>query len=160
MEDEIVVAVDDHRRILGAGVSVSPLVTEPPLRILLAEDDDQLATLVGTILDGDGRFTVVGRATTGDGAITLCEEHAPDIVLMDIGMPGRDGIDATRAIHARDPEQHVVIYTGSDEYSDVARAEDAGAVGYLHKDALTSPDLADALHVLHANYVSSVPDPD
>ncbi|HEY8645837.1 MAG TPA: response regulator transcription factor [Gaiellaceae bacterium] len=131
-----------------------------PLRILLAEDDDRLADLVGTILDGDGRFTVLGRATTGDDAVTLCEEHEPDIVLMDIRMPGRDGIDATRAIHARDPAQHVVIYTGSDEYGDVARAEDAGAVGYLHKDALTSPDLADALHVLHSNYVSSVPDPD
>ena len=133
---------------------------ETPLRILLAEDDDRLADLVGTILDGDGRFTVLGRATTGDDAVTLCEEHEPDIVLMDIRMPGRDGIDATRAIHARDPAQHVVIYTGSDEYGDVARAEDAGAVGYLHKDALTSPDLADALHVLHSNYVSSVPDPD
>ncbi|MCW2964666.1 MAG: two component transcriptional regulator, LuxR family [Actinomycetia bacterium] len=141
-------------------MSVSPLVTESPLRILLAEDDDHLATLVGTILDGDGRFTVVGRATTGDDAVALCAEHEPDIVLMDIGMPVRDGIDATRAIHARDPGQHVVIYTGSDEYSDVARAEDAGAVGYLHKDALTSPDVADALHVLHSNYLSSVPDPE
>jgi DNA-binding NarL/FixJ family response regulator len=135
-------------------------VTETPLRILLAEDDDRLAELVGTLLDGDGRFIVLGRARTGDDAVTLCEEHEPDIVLMDIGMPGRDGIAATQAIHARDPGQHVVIYTGSDEYGDVARAEDAGAVGYLHKDALTSPDLADALHVLHANYLSSVPDPD
>jgi two-component system response regulator DesR len=79
---------------------------------------------------------------------------------MDIAMPGRDGIDATRAIHARDAAQHVVIYTGSDEYGDVARAEDAGAAGYLHKDALTSPDLADALHVLHTNYLSRIPDPD
>ena len=137
-----------------------PFVIETPLRILLAEDDDRLADLVGTILNGDGRFIVLGRATTGDDAVALCEEHEPDIVLMDIGMPGRDGIAATRAIHARDPGQHVVIYTGSDEYGDVARAEDAGAVGYLHKDALTSPDLADALQVLHANYLSSVPDPD
>ena len=135
-------------------------MTETPLRILLAEDDDGLAGLVETILDGDGRFIVVGRATSGDDAVALCEEHAPDIVLMDIGMPGRDGIDATRAIHTRDVGQHVVIYTGSDEYGDVARAEAAGAVGYLHKRALTSPDLADALHVLHANYVNSVPDPD
>jgi two-component system chemotaxis response regulator CheY len=135
-------------------------VTGTPLRILLAEDDDRLAELVSTILEGDGRFIVVGRATTGDDAVTLCEEHGPDLVLMDIGMPGRDGIDATRAIHARDSGQHVVIYTGSDEYGDVARAEDAGAVGYLHKDALTSPDLADALQVLHRNYVSRVPDPD
>jgi DNA-binding NarL/FixJ family response regulator len=160
MEDEIVVTVDDHRRILRAGVSVSPLVTEAPLRILLAEDDDRLLALVSTTLDADERFVVVGRATTGDDAITLCEEHTPDIVLMDIGMPGRDGIEATRAIHERYPEQHVVIYTGSDEYGDIARAEEAGAVGYLHKDALTSPDLAEALHVLHTNYVSSVPDPD
>jgi DNA-binding NarL/FixJ family response regulator len=135
-------------------------VTESRLRILLAEDDDHLASLVRTILDGDGRFIVVGRATTGDDAVALSAEHQPDIVLMDIGMPGRDGIDATRAIHDRDPGQHVVIYTGSDEYSDVARAEDAGAVGYLHKDALTSPDVADALHVLHSNYLNSVPDPD
>ena len=92
--------------------------------------------------------------------MTLCEEHEPDIVLMDIGMPGRDGIAATSEIHARDPGQHVVIYTGSDQYGDVARAEDAGAVGYLHKDALTSPDLADALHVLHTNYLNGVPDPE
>ncbi len=141
-------------------MSVSPFVIEAPLRILLAEDDDGLADLVGTILTGDGRFIVVGRATTGDDAVILCEEHKPDIVLMDIGMPGGDGIAATGAIHARDPGQHVVIYTGSDQYGDVARAEDAGAVGYLHKDALTSPDLADALQVLHANYVNSVPDPE
>ena len=133
---------------------------ETPLRIVLAEDDDRLAELVSTLLGGDGRFIVLGRATTGDAAVSLCQEHKPDIVLMDIGMPGRDGIAATRAIHARDPGQHVVIYTGSDEYSDIARADDAGAVGYLHKDALTSPDLADALHVLHANYLNSVPDPD
>ena len=135
-------------------------MNETALRILLAEDDDGLAELVETILDGDGRFIVVGRARTGDDAVALCAEHEPDIVLMDIGMPGGDGIDATRAIHHRDRGQHIVIYTGSDEYGDVARAEDAGAVGYLHKDALTSPDLADALHVLHSNYLNSVPDPD
>jgi DNA-binding NarL/FixJ family response regulator len=148
------------------GASYGPIwqapafVTETPLRIVIAEDDDRLATLVEEILDGDGRFIVVGRARTGDEAVQVCESASPDIVLMDIAMPGSDGIDATRAIHARDAGLHVVIYTGSDEYGDVARAEDAGAAGYLHKDALTSPDLADALHVLHTNYVSRIPDPD
>jgi CheY-like chemotaxis protein len=135
-------------------------VSETTLRILVAEDDERLAALVVDTLESDGRFVVVGRATTGDEAVRLCEEHAPDIVLMDIGMPGRDGIEATRAIHDRDAGQHVVIYTGSGEYQDIARADEAGAVGFLHKEALTSPDLADALHVLHANYVSRVPDPD
>jgi DNA-binding NarL/FixJ family response regulator len=137
-----------------------PFVTETPLRILIAEDDAQLAELVEKILDEDGRFIVVGRASDGDEAVRLCEERVPDIVLMDIGMPGRDGIDATHAIHARDAGQHVVIYTGSDEYDDVARADAAGAVGFLHKHALTSPDLAKALHVLHTNYVNRVPDPE
>jgi DNA-binding NarL/FixJ family response regulator len=137
-----------------------PFVVDAPLQILVAEDDEQLATLIETTLEGDPRFTVVGRARTGDEAVTLCAQHGPDVVLMDIGMPGRDGIEATHAIHGLDPEQHVVIYTGSDEYGDVARAADAGAVGYLHKGALTSPDLADALHVLHTNYVNRVPDPD
>lgn len=141
-------------------MAVSALVTEAALRIVIAEDDDALAVLVEEILNGDVRFSVVGRAHDGEEAVRVCESASPDIVLMDISMPGLDGIDATRAIHARDAGQHVVIYTGSEEYGDVARAEDAGAIGYLHKDALTSPDLADALHVLHTNYLSRIPDPD
>lgn len=137
-----------------------PFVAETPLTVVICEDDERLAALVEEILGGDDRFVVAGRASDGDEAVRLCAEHEPDIVLMDIGMPGQDGIEATHAIHARDPDQHVVIYTGSDEYDDVARADAAGAVGFLHKGALTSPDLADALHVLHTNYVRGVPDPD
>jgi DNA-binding NarL/FixJ family response regulator len=144
----------------GRGWQAPRFMTDTtPLRIVIAEDDERLAALVETILDGDGRFVVVGRASDGDEAVMLVAEHAPDIVLMDIGMPRRDGIDATRVIHQRDAGQHVVIYTGSDEYEDVARADAAGAAGFLHKDALTSPDLADVLHVLHTNYVSALPDP-
>jgi DNA-binding NarL/FixJ family response regulator len=135
-------------------------VADSALRIVIAEDDERLAALVESILNRDGRFVVVGRAADGDEAVRLVEEHVPDLVLMDIGMPGRDGIEATRAIHDRDAAQHVVIYTGSDEYDDVARADAAGAAGYLHKDALRSPELADALHVLHTNYVRGTPDPD
>jgi DNA-binding NarL/FixJ family response regulator len=126
---------------------------DTPLRILLAEDDDRLAAVVEEALQSDGRFAVVGRAATGDEAVRLVEREHPDLVLMDIGMPGLDGIAATRLIRAHDARQHIVIYTGSDEYDDVARADDAGAAGYLHKSALTSPELADALLVLHANYV-------
>ena len=130
------------------------------LRILICEDDERLAALVTETLDADRRFLVVARATNGDDAIRLTAEHAPDVVLMDIAMPGLDGIDATRAIHARDSGQHVVIYTGSDEYGDVARADEAGAAGFLHKEALTSPDLPDAIEVLHANYMSHLPHPE
>jgi DNA-binding NarL/FixJ family response regulator len=135
-------------------------VTATPLRIVICEDDDKLAGLVEEILESDSRFTVVGRAADGNEAVRVWEEQAPDIVLMDIAMPGRDGIEATRAIHERDERQHVVIYTGSDEYDDVARADEAGAVGFLHKGALTSPEVAEALYVLHMNYESGVLDPD
>jgi DNA-binding NarL/FixJ family response regulator len=135
-------------------------VTDERLRILICEDDERLATLVIETLGADGRFEVVARATSGDEAVRLAEQHAPDVILMDIGMPGLDGIDATRAIRARDAAQHVVIYTGSDEYEDIGRADAAGAAGFLHKEALTSPDLADAIQVLHTNFVSSRADPD
>jgi DNA-binding NarL/FixJ family response regulator len=135
-------------------------VTNGRLRILICEDDERLAALVTETLEADGRFDVIARATTGDEAVGLTEKHSPDVVLMDIGMPGLDGISATRAIHQRDARQHIVIYTGSDEYENIGRADAAGAVGFLHKDALTSPDLPDAIQVLHANYVSAPPDPD
>lgn len=128
------------------------------LSVVVAEDDERLAALVVQLLDADGRFVVVGHAADGDEAVRLVEEHTPDLVLMDIGLPGRDGLAATRAIHERDAARHVVIYTGSNEYADVARSEEAGAVGFLHKDALSSPDLPDALHVLHTNYVDRLPD--
>jgi DNA-binding NarL/FixJ family response regulator len=133
-------------------------VLETPLRIVICEDDEQLGALVADILDRDGRFIVVGRALDGDEAVRLVERESPDVVLMDIGLPGRSGIEATRAIHERDSGQHVVIYTGSDEYDDIGRAAEAGAAGYLHKTALMSPDLPEALQVLHANYTAGPAD--
>jgi DNA-binding NarL/FixJ family response regulator len=138
----------------------APGVQVPPLRVVFAEDDDQLAELIMSLLADDERFALVGRARTGDEAVELAAEHRPDIVVMDLAMPGCDGVEATRLIRSVNATQHVVIYTGSDEYADVARAEEAGAAGFLHKDALTSPDLANALHVLHTNYERAVPDPD
>jgi len=129
-----------------------------PLRVLIAEDDDSLAELLDTILGEDGRFTVVERARNGDEAVELVGEVHPDLVLMDIVMPVCGGIEATRLIHELNPRQHVVIYSGSDEFADVVEAGAAGAVGYLSKDALTQPALADALAVLHENYERALPD--
>jgi DNA-binding NarL/FixJ family response regulator len=139
-------------------MSGSALVLETPLRIVICEDDEQLGALVADILDRDGRFIVVGRALDGEEAVRLVEQESPDVVLMDIGLPGQSGIEATRAIRERDAGQHVVIYTGSDEYEDIGRAAEAGAAGYLHKTVLMSPDLPEALQVLHTNYRSAPTD--
>jgi DNA-binding NarL/FixJ family response regulator len=130
-----------------------------PLRVVVAEDDDQLAELITSLLTEDERFAVVGRARTGDEAIQLAGEERPDIVVMDLSMPGCDGVQATRVIRSLNTHQHVVIYTGSADYEDVSRAEDAGASGFLHKDALMSGDLADALDVLHRNYLRDSVEP-
>jgi DNA-binding NarL/FixJ family response regulator len=127
--------------------------------VVIAEDDDQLAELIESLLSEDARFELVGRAQTGDEAVELAGEHRPDIVVMDIAMPGCDGLEATRRICSRNANQHVVIYTGSDEYADVARAEEAGATGFLHKDALTSGQLGDALDVLHRNFLRGTVEP-
>jgi DNA-binding NarL/FixJ family response regulator len=131
----------------------APAVPATSLRVIVAEDDDQLAELITSLLDDDDRFDVVARARTGDEAVELAGEERPDIVVMDLAMPGCDGIEATRLIRDLNPDQHVIIYTGSADFEDVGRAEEAGASGFLHKDALTSGDLADALDVLHRNYL-------
>jgi len=127
-------------------------VQATPLRVVVAEDDDRLAELITSLLAADGRFAVAGRARTGDEAVALSGEERPDIVLMDLAMPGCDGVEATRMIRDLNPAQHVVVYTGSADYDDVRRAERAGAAGFLHKDALSTGDLADALDVLHRNF--------
>jgi DNA-binding NarL/FixJ family response regulator len=123
------------------------------LRVIVAEDDDQLAELITSLLDDDERFNVVARARTGDEAVEIVGDQRPDIVVMDLAMPGCDGIEATRLIRSLNPDQHVIIYTGSGDFDDVGRAEEAGASGFLHKDALTSGDLGDAIDVLHRNYL-------
>lgn len=122
-----------------------------PLRVVFAEDDDDLAELIQSTLDGDDRFTVVGRAATGDQAVELVGERHPDLVVMDITMPSCGGIEATRMIHELDRALHIVIYSGTGDYGNIARAEEAGAAGFLHKDAVASAALPDALHVLHTN---------
>jgi DNA-binding NarL/FixJ family response regulator len=147
------VAVDDHRRIVRIDLSLSALMQVETLRVVVAEDDDQLAELLTSLLQEDARFEVVGRARTGDEAVDLAGKHRPDIVVMDLSMPGCDGVEATRLIRALNADQHVIIYTGSADYEDVGRAEEAGASGFLHKDAITSGEIADALDVLHRNYL-------
>ena len=134
-------------------------MVDAPLRVVVAEDDDQLAELITSLLADDDRFAFVGRARTGDEAVELAGEQRPDIVVMDLAMPGCDGLEATRLIRSLNATQHVVIYTGSDEYADVARAEEAGATGFLHKDALTSGELGDALEVLHRNFERGTVEP-
>jgi len=83
----------------------------------------------------EGGLRVIGEATTGTEAVELVEQLAPDVVVMDVNMPGISGVEATRRLSARAPQSRVVVLTISAEDSDILDAMMAGASGYLLKDA-------------------------
>jgi DNA-binding NarL/FixJ family response regulator len=105
------------------------------IRILLADDHDVVRRGLTALLDGTDGFAVVGAAADGEEAVALASEHEPDVVLMDLSMPGVDGIEATRRLMAVRPESRVVVLTSFSDRERILRALDAGAVGYLLKDA-------------------------
>ena len=84
----------------------------------------------------DRRIDVVGLAVSGEEAVRLAAELEPNIVLMDISMPGVGGVEATRQIVAARPETHVLMVTGSNASQDVDAARSAGAAGYVTKDRI------------------------
>lgn len=105
------------------------------IRVLIADDHGLvragLTELVGTFDDVE----IVGAATGGEEAVAMTLELTPDIVLMDLEMPDVDGIQATHRIRAQAPDTRVVILTSFSDRDRILKALDAGAVGYLLKDA-------------------------
>ena len=117
------------------------------VRVLLADDDALMRAGLAVVLDNAGGIDVVGEAPDGIRAVELCRELRPDVVLMDVRMPGIDGIEATRRVVAAGPDTKVLVLTTfrHDEY--VWGALRAGASGYLLKR--TSPErLVDAVHTV------------
>ena len=107
--------------------------TEAPLRVIIADDDPLARRMIKGALQGAG-MTVVAEAKDGHEAVELGLHYRPDIVLMDIVMPGLDGILATRQLLKTNPDQRVVALTGGDEGELGMLALRAGAVGFLSKD--------------------------
>jgi DNA-binding NarL/FixJ family response regulator len=105
-----------------------------PLRVLIVDDHDLFRTGLRNLLEEQG-VVLVGEAATGADAVKLVRERNPDVVVMDLNMPGMGGVEATRHISAVAPLTHVVMLTISDEDNDVMDAILAGACGYLLKDS-------------------------
>ena len=103
------------------------------LRVVIADDQPMMRAGFKAVLEATGGIEVVAEAGTGEEAVRLAEQHRPDVVLMDIRMPGMDGIEATRRL----PRQRVLVLTtfGLDDY--IIDALRAGASGFLLKDAPT-----------------------
>ena len=104
------------------------------LSVLLVDDHDLFRTGLRTVL-GENGLQIVGEAATGTQAVELCGRLAPDVVVMDLRMPGMSGVEATRLIAARHPHSRVLVLTISADEGDVMDAIVAGASGYLLKDA-------------------------
>ncbi|CAM4459186.1 response regulator transcription factor [Paenibacillus tarimensis] len=105
------------------------------LRIMLADDHPMFREGVRSVLDSAEGMTLVGEASNGDEVVRLALELQPDVVLMDIRMPGLNGIEATTRIKASNPAIHVLILTMFRDDASVITAMKAGARGYILKDS-------------------------
>ena len=111
----------------------APQTPEHP-RVLLVDDHDLFRTGLRNLLEDEG-VDVVAEAGAGEDALRVVRELQPDVVVMDLNMPGMNGVEATKRIVAHAPLTRVVVLTISDQDADVMDAIYAGACGYLLKDA-------------------------
>ncbi|WP_447041144.1 response regulator transcription factor [Streptomyces sp. DSM 118878] len=112
------------------------------VRVLLVDDQPLVRTALGMVITDALDIEVVGEASSGDEAVRRCAELRPDVVVMDIRMPGMDGIEATRLITTGPSPAHVVVLTTFDDDEYVYGALRAGAAGFLVKDMALDDILA------------------
>lgn len=105
-----------------------------PIRVLIADDHPHAREGMRMILSAEPDFIVVGEASSGEQAIAMSDELQPELVLMDIHMPGLGGLEAVKAIKSAQPQVKIVIVTVSDEPSHLFEALKKGAQGYLLKN--------------------------
>jgi len=119
------------------------------IRIAITDDQTLIREGLAALLSLTPDLAVVGMAADGREAVALVAEHEPDVILMDVRMPGMNGVAATREIRARYPHTRVIVLTTFDNDEYVFAALRAGAAGYLLKNA--DPDyLAAAIRAVHA----------
>jgi len=105
------------------------------IRVVIADDHPVVLTGLQGMLAGQPDLEVVGEASTGAEAVALTAQLRPDVVLMDLRMPEVDGVTAIAQIKAQQSDVHILVLTTYDTDADILRAVEAGATGYLLKDA-------------------------
>lgn len=123
-----------------------------PLRIVIVDDHPITRQGMRSAFDEAGEVQVVGEAGSGEEAITVVGEQLPDVVFMDLRMPGMGGIDAIRIIRSRHPDVRLLAFTVDESRASLAMALKAGASGYLLKD-LGPDELVDAAQRVMAGEV-------
>ena len=121
---------------------------ESSIRVLIVDDHAIVRKGIRALLSEAGGFEVVGEADTGQAALLRAGETLPDVILMDLLMPGMDGIEATRQITGRHPQTRILVLTSFAADNKVFPAIKAGALGYLLKDS-SPDDLVRAIRQVH-----------
>ncbi len=114
------------------------------IRVVIADDHRLFAQALEAILATDERIEVAGHANDGAEAVRLGLSVDPDVILMDIAMPVMDGFQATKQLRKQRPNARVLMLTGSNSRTDVDRARESGAAGYVTKDRIAA-ELIDAI---------------
>jgi DNA-binding NarL/FixJ family response regulator len=128
-------------------VTTNAVDTSEPIRVLVVDDQELFRRGLTMLLSSEEGIEVVGEAGDGVEGTTLAETVAPDVVLLDVRMPKRSGIEACLAIKERVPSAKIIMLTVSDEEADLYEAVKSGAAGYLLKDS-SIEEVAQAVRVV------------
>lgn len=128
------------------------------ISVLLVDDHTVVRSGLTALLGTQADIAVVGEAASGEEALEAAQQHAPDVVLMDLAMgAGMDGIEAIKRLRQRTPKQAIIVFTTYDSDADIVRAVDAGAMGYLLKDAAPEEIFAAVRGAVQGKSVMSAP---
>lgn len=133
------------------------MVDNDPICVLIVDDHAVVRSGLGAFLMIFDDLESVGEASSGAEAIHLCEKYKPDVILMDLVMPGMDGAATTKSIREQWPNTQVIALTSFKEENLVQSALQAGAIGYLLKN-VSADELADAIRAAHAGRPTLAPE--
>ncbi len=130
---------------------------KPKIRVMVVDDHSVVRSGLGAFLAAASNLDLVGEAENGEQAVVRAKSLRPDVILMDLMMPGMDGVTATRLIKAQDPGVQVIALTSFQEDEMVQNAMKAGAIGYLMKNVSTH-ELASAIQAAHQGKMTLSPE--